>query len=57
MTSIFVFVLEYASSEAQENLVWKYLYGRSPIERVVANLEVPVPSSSKIRRPVNEFRI
>jgi hypothetical protein len=38
-TSIFVFVREYASSEAQENLVWKYLYGRSPMERVVANLE------------------
>ena len=39
MTSIFVFVLEYASSETQENLLWKYLYGRSPIEKVVANLE------------------
>jgi len=39
MKGIFVFVLEYAISEAQENLLWKYLYGKSPIERVVANLE------------------
>ena len=39
LTSIFVFVREYASSEAQDNLLWKYLYGRSPIERVVANSE------------------
>jgi hypothetical protein len=36
---LFAYVREYASSAAQENLLWKYLYGRSPIERVVANVE------------------
>ena len=59
---IFVFVREYSSSETQVNLLWKYLCGRSPIERVVANLEegfpgFSVPSNPKIRRLVNEFRI
>jgi hypothetical protein len=39
MTGIFVFFREYASSEAQENILWKYLYGSSPIERGIANLE------------------
>jgi hypothetical protein len=43
MTNVVVFFCEYASREAQENLLWKYLYGRSPIERVVANLEDRFP--------------
>jgi hypothetical protein len=43
MTSIVIFVCEYASSEAQGNLLWKYLYGISPLERAVANLEGRCP--------------
>jgi hypothetical protein len=43
ITSIFVFVREYSSSETQETSPWKYLYERSPTYRVVANLEEGFP--------------